>query len=125
MKIYVFGNPFVKEDSKPLSILNALKKKFPQILFEVVDPNENFPPSDERDLVILDTVSGLKKTQLISFSDLQSVDSTPVSPHDYDLLFHLQLLMKLKKISSVKIIGIPQNQKISIKDVVKIIHSIE
>jgi hypothetical protein len=32
---------------------------------------------------------------------------TPISPHDYDLLFHLLLLKKLKRINKVIIIGVP------------------
>lgn len=107
MKIYVFGNPLIKEDSVPLSILPDLKKRFPQIEFKVVDPNENFPPKAEKQLILLDTVKGIRHPKLINLSDLESTGSTPISPHDYDLLFHLLLLKKLKKIDDVKIIGVP------------------
>lgn len=106
-KIYVFGNPLVKEDSLPLQILPYLKKSFPQIKFEVVDPNENFPPENEKDLVILDTIAGIKSPKIFSLSDLQELKKTPNSPHDYDLGMHLLLLKKLKKIETVKIIGVP------------------
>lgn len=107
MKIYVFGNPLVREDSTPLKLLPQLKLKFPKIEFIVTDPNEDFPPEGEKDLLILDTVKGIKKPMLLDLNDLQSIQSTPISPHDYDLMFHLQLLLKLKKIKSAKIIGIP------------------
>jgi len=107
MKIYVFGNQLIDEDSVPLKISPKLKKIFPDIKFIQVDPNENFPDANEKDLVIIDTVKGLKKICLIQFSDLEMIKKSPVSPHDYDLLFHLQLLMKLGKVNSVMIIGLP------------------
>lgn len=107
MKIYVFGNLLVKEDSLPLKILPELKKSFPKIAFDVVDPNENFPPENERDLIIIDTVKGIKKPKIFGLIDLQNLEKSPNSPHDYDLGIHLLLLHKLKKINSVKIIGIP------------------
>ena len=107
MKIYVFGNPLVKEDNLPLKILPKLKKIFSQIKFKVVDPNENFPPRNEKKLIILDTVQGLKQPKIIKLTDLQELKKTPNSTHDYDLGMHLLLLKKLKKIKSVKIIGLP------------------
>ena len=107
MKIYVFGNPLAKEDNLPIKLLPKLKKLFPKIEFEIADPNENFPPEEEKDLVILDTVKGLKEPKILKLEDLQSLERTPNSPHDYDLMLHLQLLKKLKKINSVRIFGIP------------------
>lgn len=109
MKIYVFGNPLVEEDSAPLIILPQLKIQFPDIDFIVIDPNENFPPKDERDLIILDVVKGISEVMLLDYSDLALIEKSPVSPHDYDLLLHLLLLKKMGKIDRVKIIGIPQN----------------
>lgn len=110
-KIYVFGNPLVKEDSIPLRLLPDLIKSFPKVTFVVTDPNENFPTQGEKDLIILDTVIGIKKPTVLNLSDFDKNKSTPVSPHDYDLLFHLLLLKKLKKIKYVKIIGIPMSFK--------------
>jgi len=71
------------------------------------DPNENFPPANEKNPHIIDTVAGIGKPIMIDLSDLRKIDVTPVSPHDYDLLFHLLLLKKLKKIDSAVIYGIP------------------
>ncbi len=105
--IYVFGNPFVPQDSLPLQLIDQLKQKFPKINFQVVDPNENFPPEGEKNLVIIDTVIGIKKLMILDLNDFNDNKKTPISPHDYDLLFHLLLLKKMKKIHSVKIIGIP------------------
>lgn len=107
MKIYVFGNPLVEEDSLPLKLIPELKKKFPKIQFVVADPNENFPPEGEKDLIILDTVEGIKEPVLLNLDDLREIRQSPISPHDYDLLFHLLLLKKRKKINRVSIIGLP------------------
>ncbi|OGK08513.1 hypothetical protein A2767_05445 [Candidatus Roizmanbacteria bacterium RIFCSPHIGHO2_01_FULL_35_10] len=117
MKIYVFGNPLVKADNLPVKILPELKKTFPKIEFEIVDPNENFPPENEKDLVIIDTIKGIKKPKMFGLNDLQNIQKSPNSPHDYDLGMHLLLLKKLKRINSVKIIGIP-----SLLDRTKMIH---
>ena len=107
MKIYVFGNPLVEEDSLPLRLLPQLQKKFPDIDFMVVDPNENFPPGGERDLIILDTVKGISGVSLLDYSNLALIEKSPISPHDYDLLLHLLLLKKMGRIDTVKIIGFP------------------
>lgn len=107
IKIYVFGNPLVKEDRLPLKILPKLKKKFSKIEFKIVDPNENFPPVGEKDLILLDTVEGLIKPKLYDLEDVKNLKMSPISTHDYDLGMHLLLLKKLKKINSVKIIGVP------------------
>ena len=107
MKIYVFGNPLVKEDSLPIKVLPKLKKLFPRIKFEITDPNENFPSKDEKNIIILDTVKGIKNPSILDLDDLEKIFKTPGSPHDYDLMLHLQLLKKLKRIGKVKIIGLP------------------
>ena len=106
-KIYVFGNLLVKEDSLPQRLLPKLKKEFNHIDFVVTDPNENFPPDNEKSLVILDTVIGIKKPLILDLDKLQDKSTTPVSPHDYDLMFHLMLLKKTKRLEKVIIIGIP------------------
>ncbi|MEK7165206.1 MAG: hypothetical protein AAB874_00155 [Patescibacteria group bacterium] len=110
MKIYIIGNPLVKEDSLPLKLLPKLRKSFPKIIFEEADPNENFVPEDGS--VIVDTVVGIKKVQL--FDNIEDfVRTRSVSPHDYDLGFHLRLMLKLGKIRNVKILGVPFDLTIS------------
>ena len=106
-KIYIFGNPLIPEDSIPFRFIDRLKQVFPTIQFEVADPNESFPPENEKNLVIIDTVKGIKKPILLNLDNFEKQAKTPISPHDYDLLFHLLLLKKMKKIDSVKVIGIP------------------
>lgn len=104
MTIYIFGNPDLAFDSLPLRILPKLKKRFPEIEFEALDPNEEFEVPEE--LVLLDTVFGIERARI--FSGLQDFENSPrVSLHDFDLLSHLRYLRKLGKLRKIKIIGIP------------------
>lgn len=114
--IYIFGNSLLSDDSLPLQLLPDLQKSFPNIIFVHQDPNEDFPPPTERNPHIIDTVAGISKPLLLDLSDLKLIEQTPVSPHDYDLLFHLLLLKKLKKIDGAKIFGIPQSFSMRNKD---------
>ena len=110
MKVYVFGNPLFDKDSLPLKIFPRLKKTCPLIDFQIADPNENFPPQKEKNLIILDTVFGIKKPTIFDLDDFSSLSYRKkrlISPHDYDLLTHLLLLKKLKRIEKAIIIGIP------------------
>lgn len=107
MIIYVFGNLLVPGDNTVFPLTERLKKTFPAVLFRMTDPNEDFPPPGERHPIILDTVMGLTDVTLLRFSDLEKIEKSPVSPHDYDLLLHLLLLKKMGKIDSITIIGIP------------------
>lgn len=103
-KVYVVGNSLVKTDSLPLKLLPKLKKTFPQFEFIEADPNENFIP--ENDAIIIDTVQGIKDVQLFDSLD-EFAQTRSVSPHDYDLGFHLKFLLKLGRTKRVKILGVP------------------
>lgn len=116
MKIYIFGNPLLPNDSLPIKWKGRLQEAFPKIIFELVDPNENFPRMGLRNLIILDTVIGIKKPMILDLDDFEKNKKSPVSPHDYDLLLHLLLLKKLKKIDSLKIIGVPSIENKEIFD---------
>jgi hypothetical protein len=106
MKIYLIGNELVPEDSLAVKLKPFLEKQYPQVEFLETDPNENFIP--EENSVIIDTVIGIN--EVTEFRSLDSFSKfKTITPHDYDLLLHLNLLMKLKKISNIIIIGIPKN----------------
>jgi Ni,Fe-hydrogenase maturation factor len=112
MKILVFGNLLVKNDSLPLRILPKLRKEFSGIEFKEIDATEELQ-AEGRDLVILDAVEGIKEVRVIEDID-QIKQSKVYSLHDFDLGYNLKLLKKMKLIDSVKIIGVPMN--ISEKD---------
>lgn len=82
-KILVFGNPLLKEDSLPLRILKNLRKEFPDIEFEEFDTADDLQ-NEGRNLVILDTVKGIKKVMIIK--DIKSIITDKIySLHDFDL----------------------------------------
>ena len=105
MHIYIVGNEAVREDRLPLLMSPKLQKEFPHHTFEEVDPNENFIPEEQS--IIIDTVEGINNVTWFSTLDA-FVQTRSVSPHDYDLGFHLLLLQKLRKISEVRILGVPK-----------------
>ena len=108
MKVYIVGNSVVREDSLPIRLLPKLRRAFPGTTFEEADPNDNFVP--EEGSVIIDTVEGI--TGVTLFESLDAFEQTrSVSPHDYDLLLHLQLLQKMGKIRTATILGVPQTGK--------------
>lgn len=104
MRFFVFGNKDFQFDSLPLRILPELKRIFPEVQFEIKDPNEEFEIPEGS--AVIDTVSGIKKVKV--FNNLSSFSGHPhVSLHDFDLYSHLRLLEKLGKLKKIKIIGIP------------------
>lgn len=106
-KVLVFGNILLKEDSLPLRITPLLQEKVPGWDFVVFDPNEQLE-KEGKDLIILDTVLGVEKVTVFSEKDLERLEMEKrYSAHDFDLGFSLRFLLKLGKIRSVKIIGVP------------------
>jgi hypothetical protein len=138
-KIFIFGNIDLPNDSLPLRILPELEERFPNIQFEIKDPNEDWaiPSSIEDgrpnqaklgfrdggpDITIIDTVVGINEVTI--FDSLEKFSAVPrVSVHDFDALTNLRLLQKIGKIKSVKIIGIPQDidKSKAIKNITQII----
>ena len=103
--IFIFGNPLLEFDSKPIKMLSGLKKEFPEIEFKVIDPNENLKPVN-KEMIIIDTVEGIDKVQVIDDINL-IVDGPKYTPHDLDLGFNIKLLHKLGKLDKILIFGIP------------------
>ena len=104
MTIYVFGNPDIPEDSLPLRILPRLRLAFPDISFEIKDPNEEWDVPET--LTIIDTAAGIDAVRV--FTDLESFSNAPrVSLHDFDALTQLRYLQKLGKLKKITVIGIP------------------
>ncbi len=117
-KVYIVGNTLASEDSLPIKLLPRLKKLFPQHTFIEIDPNENFVP--EECSIIIDNVHGIEEVKWFDTLD-EFVITKSVSPHDYDLGFHLQMLKKLGKLKRFKILGIPiQANKVEIFQQIKV-----
>jgi Ni,Fe-hydrogenase maturation factor len=122
-RIFVFGNINLENDSLPLRILPRLRKRFPDINFEIRDPNEEWEVPDE--FIIIDTIIGIKKIRI--FETLEKFLSAPrVSMHDFDALTNLRYLFKLGKIKKIKIIGIPPDmaEPDALEEVIEILNHI-
>jgi len=105
MKVLVFGNPLLDNDSLPLRLLPKLREGFPSIEFKEIDPTEGLE-CDGRDLVILDSVAGIN--EVVEIDSIERLHANRVfSMHDFDLAYNLKLLKKVGKIDSVRIIGVP------------------
>ena len=105
MKILVFGNPLVKDDSIPLRLLPRLEIKFPNIEFKEIDPTEELSEQGKH-LIILDSVGEIERVMILD--SIEQLHTNKIySMHDFDLAYNLKLLKKIGQINSVKIIGVP------------------
>jgi Ni,Fe-hydrogenase maturation factor len=105
LKILVFGNPLVAEDSLPLRLLSALRERFPSVEFKEFDAAENLE-DEGRDLLILDSAQGPDRVVLLEGIDKIETGKL-YSMHDFDLALTLKILTKLKMLDSVRIIAVP------------------
>jgi len=109
----------------PIELLPHLQKKFPTITFIPADPTDEWWEG-QPDPIILDTVVGLKSVK--QFSSLHAFEDPKVriTPHDYDLFMDLSFLIKLKKINSFTLIGVPQqgNTDVLLKEITEKIEAI-
>jgi hypothetical protein len=106
--VFIFGNQDLEIDSLPIRILPLLKQALPEHSFTILDPNEEW--NVPRNMTVIDTVMGIEKVTV--FDNLASFLKTPrVTCHDFDAYSNLQFLFKLKKIDSVRILGVPPHLK--------------
>lgn len=104
--IYYLGNDIDRNDKIPKILIDSFIKRFPDINFIHLDPTENIPIPENKELVIIDRVKGIKKVTI--FNNLNDFLVSPRnSVHDYDLYLDLQMLKKLGKAERIIIIGIP------------------
>ncbi len=115
MKILIFGNPLIEEDSIPIKLIPFLKEEFPSIEFKEFETEEEIK-DEGRNLIIIDSIQDIEKTIIVE--NLNQLKSQKiVSMHDFGLSYNLKLLKKVGYIDSIKIIGVPQ--KISIQKALK------
>ena len=108
MKVYVFGNQDIPDDSQSFEYMEKLNADFPAIEFIFIKPNEDLPFVNEKYVVIIDAVEGLSTAKLFENADLDKIKLSPrASVHDFDLGFQLKYLKKMGKLGDVTILGIP------------------
>jgi Ni,Fe-hydrogenase maturation factor len=113
MKVYVFGNEDLPEDRRAFEVAKKLEGKIKEVQFVKVKPNEDVPFIDEKFVVILDVIEGIKNIIEIHDDDLDKLILPPRSSvHDFDLGFQVKYLKKIGKIGKVTIIGLPMREKI-------------
>ncbi len=116
MKVYVFGNKDLPEDSKAVAVAESIGKSNPGVDFVFVKPNEDLPFVDEDEVIIMDTVEGIGEVKLLGAEEIDRLILSPrTSVHDFDLGFQLKYLRKLGKLTKVGIVGIPMTGKIDHK----------
>jgi hypothetical protein len=109
VKVYVFGNADSPLDDRAFEAEKKLQKDCPEIDFVEVKPNEDLPFSDNRPVMILDTVQGISEINVLTDKDLDRLAANSrTSAHDYDLGFQLKYLKKIGKVGKVTVVGIPQ-----------------
>jgi Ni,Fe-hydrogenase maturation factor len=115
LKVLVFGNRLVKEDSLPIRLLPRLRKEFLKIEFLEIDSTENLQDEvdEDRGLLVLDSVMGIDSVKVLDLSteeDFKKLE-TPgsFSMHDFDLAYNLRLLKKVRLINGVKVICVPMD----------------
>ena len=103
MKVYCFGNEYIKEDALAIELASILKIN--DIEFIKCDSIE--PILEEKGTIyIMDVVKGINEITLINDINLLK-NRKCVSCHDFDLQFFLKLLKEMDRIKDVVIIGLP------------------
>lgn len=108
MKITIFGNPDLEIDNLPIRLLPKLREAFPDIEFEVEDPNNldlpDIPAGQE--WIIMDTVAGIPDVRWFTVEDIEKPMGR-LTAHDYDLASYLLLAKKALGQIPIRILGIP------------------
>lgn len=108
MRITVFGNPDLEIDNLPIRLLPKLREAFPDIEFEVEDPNNldlpDIPPGEE--WIIMDAVAGIPEATWLTVEDIAKPTGR-LTAHDYDLTSYLLLAKKALGTLPIRILGIP------------------
>lgn len=85
-----------------------LAVRFPDIEFRETDPNELDLPDEGSEIVVIDTVSGLRDVRFISPDEI-AAGKANVTAHDFDLGAWILLSRKVRKNIGILILGIPMH----------------
>ena len=102
MRILVFGNPYLEEDTLALKIAQSLE--IPGVEFTITANLNDL--LEERYDAIMDVAYGVPRVVLLN--DLDKLrEHKLVSLHDYDVTYFLKLMKAMGKLQHVNIIAIP------------------
>ena len=122
MKIFVLGNLDIDLDNKAFLAMEKLKD-IDGVEFQIINVNDDLPAIDG--MVLMDTVLGIEKVELISEEYLDKLVMPPRnSVHDFDLGYQLKYLIKIGKISKVTIIGLPMDGEIDYSELQSILRKL-
>jgi Ni,Fe-hydrogenase maturation factor len=102
MKIFYFGNPFIKEDSLAVKVAEKLKPIFKNVEFEYIKDTFQLLDTNFKDSLMIDVFDNIKEVSIISSNNIKSRGLS--STHDFDLGFFLKLTNQ-----KANIIGIPKS----------------
>ncbi|MFH0943247.1 MAG: hypothetical protein V1810_03675 [Candidatus Beckwithbacteria bacterium] len=106
MKVSVFGNKDLIEDRAAVELIPWLKNKYPKAEIKIEDPTEGLKPPEDGNWVVVDACQGINK--ITEFDNLDQFEAKRrVSVHDYEVVMELKLILKLGKVKSLKVIGVP------------------
>ncbi|MCK4670455.1 MAG: hypothetical protein KAT43_04585 [Nanoarchaeota archaeon] len=112
MKVYCFGNEFVKEDSLAKQIAHEIQVKGFEFV-KCIGPDEL--EIEAETLIIMDVIKDTKNVMLIDDVD-QLKEHNTCSCHDFDLGYHLKLYKELGMLKKLYIIGLPMETDFSVDD---------
>jgi Ni,Fe-hydrogenase maturation factor len=125
MKVYVFGNRDAPEDAVAIEVAEGLEGAVDGVSFVFVASNEDVPFADERRVIVLDVVHGIREVALISGDDIDRFAPPPrTTVHDFDLAFQLKYLKKIGRLGEVYVVGIPQEGEVDYLRVMSILRKL-
>ena len=108
-----------------MMVARRLARRMKKIEFVFVGPNEDLPWGGEEGVVLLDTVAGIEKIEVLDEGDLETIELSPRnSVHDFDLGFQLKYLKKLGVLGKVKVIGLPAKGEVNYRRVSSILRKL-
>ena len=104
-KVYVFGNSMIEEDSLAVKLIPKLRKRFKDIEFIHLDPNEDLMEMGENP-VIIDVAKGIDKPVVLEDVNMLITEQIHTM-HDFDIAQNLKLMKSAGIIDSVRIYALP------------------
>ena len=105
--VFYFGNELIPEDTRAVELVKKISEKMPEINFIHCSSPEEIFKFDEKEIIILDVASEIKKPVVIDNLDMLK-DRKITTLHDFDLTFFLKIFSKFNRIK-IKIVAIPEN----------------